>query len=172
MLTTGLLVLRIVLGLTVAAHGAQKLFGWFGGPGFAGFSGTLDRLGIRPARPWAAVAAVVEFGGGLLLALGLLTPVAGLLVAAGMLVAILTVHASRGFWNANSGYEFPLVVMAASVAVSLTGPGAVSLDYLLGVRLPEPTTWVVTAVLVAAGSLAAVVVSRMASAKQRQAPAG
>src|SRR3981081_2913220 len=95
----GLLIIRLVVGLTVAAHGAQKLFGWFGGPGIAGFSSMLSQLGIRPERPWGVVGGVGEFAGGLLVAPGLLTPVAALAVAGSMLVAILTVHAGKGFWN-------------------------------------------------------------------------
>src|SRR5215472_15991104 len=98
MVTAGLLVLRLVGGLTVAAHGAQKLFGWFDGPGLAGFGSSLEQLGVRPGRPWALVSGVVEFGGGLLVAAGLLTPVAALFAAANLLVAIVTVHLAHGFW--------------------------------------------------------------------------
>src|ERR1700716_3597826 len=112
MLGFGLLFLRAVVGLTVAAHGAQKLFGWFGGPGIAGFSGMLSQLGIRPERPWAVVAGLAEFAGGLLVAAGLLTPVAALVVSGSTLVAILTVHAGKGFWNHSGGIEFPLTILA------------------------------------------------------------
>jgi putative oxidoreductase len=155
MVSAGLLILRIVVGLTVAAHGTQKVFGWFEGPGLAGFSGVLDQLGMRPARLWAVVAAIAELAGGLLLALGLFTPIAGLVVAGDMLVAILTVHLAKGFWNSKGGYEYPLALLASALALSLTGPGAVSFDRLFGVSLPEPATWAVTAAVVLVGAAAA-----------------
>lgn len=167
----GLLVLRIVVGLTVAAHGAQKLFGWFGGPGVSGFSAWLAQLGIRPERPWAVIAGLAEFVGGLLVALGLLTPVAALAVSGSMLVAIFTVHVGKGFWNQNGGVEFPLTILAAMVALSLTGPGAYSLDQLLSVRLPEPVTWMLAAFLVVVGVLSAVFGPRLRSISPTEAVA-
>src|ERR1700674_2164187 len=94
----GLLILRVVVGLTVAAHGAQKLFGWWGGPGMTGWTQSVRRLRIRPGQPLAGVAALSECGGGLLLALGLLWPLGSLAIAGAMLVAIATVHLPKGFW--------------------------------------------------------------------------
>jgi putative oxidoreductase len=161
MLSIGLLLLRVVLGLTVAAHGAQKLFGWFGGPSLEGFSGALEKLGIRPSRPWAVVAGLAEFGGGLLLALGLFTPLAALVVAGGMLVAVFTVHWPKGFWNAKGGLEFPFLIAVAAVALALTGPGAISLDNLFGVALPEPGTMMIGGVIVLLGVIAAIAGSRL-----------
>jgi putative oxidoreductase len=161
--TAGLLVLRLVLGLLLAAHGAQKLFGWFGGPGLTGFGATLERLGIRPGRPWAIVSALVEFGGGLLVAAGLLTPVAALLAAGNLLVAILTVHAARGLWNRDGGYEYPLALLGGFVAVSLTGPGPASLDSVIHLALPQPATWLGLVIVVLLGVLAAVAVPRLQS---------
>src|SRR6266700_2051573 len=134
--TAGLLVLRLVLGLLLAAHGAQKLFGWSGGPGLTGFAATLEHLGVRPGRPWAILVALVEFGGGLLVAVGLLTPVVALLLAGDLLVAILTVHLPNGFWNRNGGFEFPLALLGGFVAVSLVGPGPASLDAVIHLALP------------------------------------
>src|SRR4030088_2690336 len=134
----GLLILRLVLGLSVAAHGAQKLFGWFGGPGMTNWTLSVQRLRIRPPRPWAWVAALSEFGGGLLLALGLLSPLGSLAIVGAMLVAIATVHLAKGFWVSKGGYEFNLAILAAVAAVALTGRGAYSLDVALGIRLPEP----------------------------------
>ena len=136
----GLLILRLVVGLILAGHGAQKLFGWWGGPGMNGWTQSVQKLRIRPARPWAWVAALAEFGGGILLALGLLSPVGNLAIAGSMLVAIATVHLPRGFWVSKGGYEFNLALLAAVAALALTGPGAYSLDQAFGVHLPEPAS--------------------------------
>jgi len=134
----GLLILRVVVGLTIAAHGAQKLFGWFGGSGMTGWTQAVARLRIRPAQPWAWIAALSEFGGGLLLAVGFLSPLGSLAIAGAMLVAIATVHLPRGFFVTKGGYEFNLTLIAAVAALALTGPGAYSLDAALHVHLPEP----------------------------------
>jgi putative oxidoreductase len=164
--TAGLLVLRLVLGLTMAAHGAQKLFGWFGGPGLAGFGERLDQLGVRPGRRWAIVAAVVEFGGGLLVAAGLVTPVAAVFLAGDLLVAILTTHLTRGFWDRDGGYEFPLSLLGGLVALSLVGPGAASLDALFRLSLPEPATWLAVVIVVLLGVVAAAASVRLQPADQ------
>jgi putative oxidoreductase len=140
MLALGLLLLRLVIGLTLAAHGAQKLFGWWGGPGMTGWTQAVTRLRIRPAKPWAWVAALSEFVGGLLFALGFLTPLGCLAIAGSMLVAIATVHLSKGFWVSKGGYEFNLSILAAVAALALTGPGAYSLDEGLRIHFPEPAT--------------------------------
>jgi putative oxidoreductase len=112
-------------------HGAQKAFGAFGGPGLEGTAGFIGNLGFRPARVWAAVAAWGEFLAGVLFFLGLLTPLAGVLVVATMLVAIVKVHAPKGFFSQNGGYEYNLVLAITAVAVALIGPGTLSLDHLL-----------------------------------------
>jgi putative oxidoreductase len=138
----GLLILRVVVGLTLAGHGAQKLFGWWGGPGMTGWIAAVTRLRIRPAAPWAWVAALSELGGGLLFALGLLSPLGSLAIAGTMLVAIATVHWANGFWSTNRGYEFNLTILASVIAVALAGPGRYSLDQALGIHLPEPLTLV------------------------------
>jgi putative oxidoreductase len=147
----GLLILRLVVGLTLAAHGAQKLFGWWGGPGMKGWTQMVEKLRIRPAQPWAWVAALSEFGGGLLFALGLFSPLGSLAIMGSMLVAIATVHLSKGFWVTKGGYEFNLALIAAVVAVALTGPGAYSLDAVLRSRLPEPLVLIVGMIAVIAG---------------------
>lgn len=128
----GLLVLRMVLGLTLAAHGAQKLFGWFGGPGLEGLAGWLGSIGFRAPRFNAALAALSETGGGLLLALGLLTPVAAAAYFAVMAVAGISVHRKAGFFAQQGGYEYTLVLGLAALSLAFTGPGALSLDALLG----------------------------------------
>jgi putative oxidoreductase len=147
----GLLILRLVVGLTVAAHGAQKLFGWWGGPGMTGWAQVVEKLGIRPAKPWAWVAALSEFGGGLLLALGLLTPLASLAIVGSMLVAIATLHLSKGFWSTNGGYEFDLTLIASATAIAFAGPGAYSLDSALRIHLPEPVTLIVGTIALIGG---------------------
>lgn len=147
----GLLILRLGVSLIVAAHGAQKLFGWWGGPGMNGWTQIVRKLRIRPAAPWAWIAALAEFGGGLMVALGLLTPLAALAMAGSMLVAIATVHLSKGFWNGKGGYEFNLLILATVIGLAFTGAGAYSLDHALGINLPEPLTLLVGTLALIAG---------------------
>src|SRR5215472_4713117 len=116
MVASGLLLLRLVIGLTLAAHGAQKVFGWFGGPGMTGWTGAMTRMRIRPAVPWAWTSALAELVGGLALALGLLFPFPSLAIAGSMLVAIALVHWPKGFWTTKGGYEFNLSILAAVAA--------------------------------------------------------
>jgi putative oxidoreductase len=128
----GLLALRLVVGLTLAAHGTQKLFGWFGGYGLTGTGGFLEQLGFRPGKRAAFMAGFSEAGGGLLLALGAITPLAATLIIGVMMVAAVTVHLPKGFFNHNGGYEYPLVLASAALTVALTGPGRISVDAWLG----------------------------------------
>jgi putative oxidoreductase len=128
----GILLLRLVLGLTLAAHGAQKLFGAFGGHGLRGTGGFFSTLGLRAPLLTALGVGLSEFGGGLLLAGGLLMPFAALAVAVVMLSAIALVHRPNGFWNTNGGYEFNLLIWAAAVALAATGGGRFSLDAFAG----------------------------------------
>jgi len=127
----GLLIVRLVVGLAFAGHGAQKLFGWFGGYGPKGTGGWFDSIGMKPGVVMAVAAGSVEFFGGLLFAAGLFTPVAAVLLALTMVVAIVKVHAPNGFWSTSNGYEFNLVLIAITVGIALTGAGAYSLDALL-----------------------------------------
>jgi putative oxidoreductase len=129
----GLLILRLVVGLGLAAHGAQKLFGWFGGYGLTGTGQFLEQLGFRPGRIQAAQAGLAELGGGLLLAAGLLTPAAAAAVIAVMLVATVSVHLKSGFFAHDGGYEYTLVLAAAALSLAFTGAGAFSLDHALGI---------------------------------------
>lgn len=124
----GLLLARVVLGLLMAAHGAQKLFGWFGGYGLAGTGGFFESLGFRPGRLFAAAAGGTELVGGLLVAAGLLGPLGPALFVATMIVAIATVHWSNGVFAATNGIELPLLYLVAAVTLALTGFGAYSLD--------------------------------------------
>src|SRR6266540_3663209 len=137
----GLLVLRVLVGLVLAAHGAQKLFGWFDGPGLKGFTGWMASMGLKPAPFWGLLGGLGEFGGGLLLALGLLSPLGSLGVMGAMAMAIALAHWSKGFWSTKGGYEFPLVLFVTSATLGLIGPGAYSLDALLGIALPTWLFW-------------------------------
>jgi putative oxidoreductase len=137
----------LVIGGIMAAHGAQKLFGWWGGPGIKGWTAGMTRMRIRPATPWAWISALGEFAGGLALALGLLYPLPSIAIAGAMLVAIALVHFPKGFWNSKGGFEFNLAILGAATALALTGPGAVSVDNVLNIRFPEPLTLIVLTVL-------------------------
>ena len=144
-----------IVGLLVAGHGAQKLFGWFGGPGLKGFAGWLESMGLRPASFWAVMAGLSEFGGGMLLALGLLNPLGSLGIIAAMLMGIITVHWGKGLWNTNGGSELALINLTVALALALSGPGAYALDPMLGIALPQPLIFGVGLVLVFLGIAAA-----------------
>jgi putative oxidoreductase len=124
----GLFVVRVVVGLVMAAHGAQKLFDWFGGYGLKGTGGWLASIGIKPGVFAALIVGLVEFAGGLLFALGLFTFYVGILIAIAMLVALFKVHIKNGLFMSNNGYEFVLVLAAITVAVAFIGAGDYSLD--------------------------------------------
>ncbi|MGZ3678942.1 MAG: DoxX family protein [Ktedonobacterales bacterium] len=144
------LVLRILVGLVLAGHGSQKLLGWFGGPGLTRASGSMEKLGFRPGRFWALLASGSEFGGGLLVALGLLTPLAAASLVAAMLVAITKAHWKAGFWNSKGGFEYPLTLLVVSAVVGLSPAGHYSLDALLahtGFMLPAMPAFLVACVL-------------------------
>ena len=149
----GLLLARLTLGVLMAAHGSQKLFGWFGGYGLEGTGGFFEGLGFRPGRLFAAAAAVSEVGGGVLIALGLLHPFAAALVVAVMVVAAVSVHWPHGLFAMSNGIELPLLYGAFAGALALTGPGAISLDAALGLTsLWTPAlTWSVLAIGVIGG---------------------
>lgn len=128
-----LLLLRATVGVVFVAHGAQKLFGAFGGPGLDGIAGAMAGYGLRPGMFFAVLSGVVEFGGGLLLLVGLLTPLVALLLSGVMVMAIAMVTGAQGFIVLGGvGYEYNLVLIAAAVALVLTGPGRLSLDHQLG----------------------------------------
>jgi putative oxidoreductase len=157
----GLLIARLVFGLVMAGHGAQKLFGWFGGYGIAGTGGFFESLGYQPGRLFAAAAGFSEFAGGLLLALGLFGPIGSALVIGVMTVAALTVHWQNGLFAMSNGVELPLLYAAAAVALALTGPGSYSLDALLGLSSMWTPTLAWTAIIAGlVGGLANLVVRR------------
>jgi putative oxidoreductase len=158
----GILLVRVVLGLIMAGHGAQKLFGWWGGPGPRGVYGWL--AGSRFRGGWAPVLALVtaEFAGGLLLALGLFVPFAALAVVSVMFVAIAMTHWRNGFWNGAGGFEFNLLIAAAATALAATGGGRFSLDNALGWAGNLSGLWWGVGVLVVAalGALAMLTIGR------------
>jgi len=151
---SGLFVLRVVFGLLIAAHGSQKLFGWLGGYGIAGTGGFFESLGFRPGRFFAALAGAGEFVGGVLAALGLLGPVGPALMLSVMIVAAGSVHWQHGLFAASNGIEVPLVYGAGATALALIGPGAYSVDALLGLTsLWTPTlAWAAVAIGVIGGA--------------------
>ena len=131
-MTLGLLIIRVIAGLTMAAHGSQKLFGWFDGAGRRGTAGMMEKLGFREAAVMASLAGLSELAGGLGLALGFLTPLAAIAIVVVMLNAGFMVHLKNGFWNTAGGYEYPLVMSAIAVGIAVTGPGDASADNALG----------------------------------------
>lgn len=145
---SGILALRLVLGLLMAAHGAQKLFGWFGGHGLAGTGGFFESLGFRPGRLFASAAGISEFGGGLLVTLGLFGPVGPALMLSVMIVAAVSVHAPNGLFAMSNGIEVPLLYGVGALALVLAGFGLFSFDALLGLT-PFWTSMVRWAVLIA-----------------------
>jgi putative oxidoreductase len=130
------MIVRVVQGSLMAGHGAQKLFGSFGGPGLEGTSGFMEMLGMRPGRPWAYLAGLSEFGGGVLTALGLLYPLGPLGVIGSMSMATRKAHWDKPIWVTEGGAELPVLNIAISTALMIREPDGYSLDRLLGIRLP------------------------------------
>jgi putative oxidoreductase len=143
------LLLRVLVGLLFIGHGSQKLFGWFGGPGMAGWTDSIQKAGLQPVQLWATLGVAGELVGGALLLLGFLTPIAAALLIGDMAVAIVKVAGGRGFWSQNGGFEYNLVLIVLSLAIGLMGPGVYSLDRRLPWALPRP--WIFIAALVVVG---------------------
>jgi putative oxidoreductase len=162
-LSLGLLILRLVAGLTIAAHGAQKLFGWSGGPGPTRLMQGFEKQGFKPAWLWSSLVILGEFGGGVSLALGFLTPVGAAGVFGAMFMAIFKSHWKNGFWNSKRGLEFPLSLLGAGVAIGLTGPGSYSLDALFGIVFPSPLLFGVLAVAALLVDIIGLIISRPAA---------
>ncbi|MGG1674757.1 DoxX family protein [Neobacillus sp. NRS-1170] len=131
MINIGLLIIRLVVGVLFVGHGAQKLFGWFGGYCLKGTGGWFESIGMKPGVTMALFAGLTELIGGILFALGLLTPVAGILIAGTMVMAIVKVHAPNGLWATANGYEYNLTLLAVAIGVALIGPGQYALDAFL-----------------------------------------
>jgi putative oxidoreductase len=134
-MSLGLLALRLVIGLLFVGHGTQKLFGWFGGGGRAQTAAMFESLDLQPGGLMAFAAGLSEAGGGLLIALGLLTPLGAAAITAVMVIAIATVHYENGLWVTQKGFEYNLVLIAAVFAIAGTGPGTASLDNALGLGI-------------------------------------
>jgi putative oxidoreductase len=158
-----LLVLRVVIGLLFFGHGTQKLLGWWGGFGIDGTAGFMESLGLRPGRLHAIAAGIAETVGGLLIALGLVTPVGAALITGVMVTAVITVHFKNGIWNQDGGFEFHLVLVAAVFALSAIGPGEWSLDNAVDIDMAS-NGWAFVALGAGiVGGVAAVLQGRAAS---------
>ncbi|MBK0008736.1 MULTISPECIES: DoxX family protein [Priestia] len=128
MVSIGLLLIRLVIGLSFMAHGTQKLFGWFGGHGLKGTGGWFESIGMRPGVRMALMAGLSELVGGVLFAAGLLTPLGALLIAGTMVMAIVKVHGPNGYWATQNGYEYNLTLLVVAIGVAIAGPGYYALD--------------------------------------------
>ena len=127
-----LLIARLIVGLGIAAHGSQKLFGWFGGYGIKGTGGFMESLGFKPGATFALLAGFGELLGGVLVTLGWLGGIGPALIILVMLVAILTVHVNNGFFTSNNGWEMPALYIAGALTFAFAGFGAYSLDMWTG----------------------------------------
>jgi len=147
-LGAGLLLVRLVVGLLMAAHGLQKLLGWFGGHGIAGTGMFLESIGFRPGALFARVAATTELVSGLLVALGFLGPVGPALMLSVMIVAAVSVHRKNGLLSTSNGIEVPLFYGAVATGLALIGFGSYSLDALLGLQSLYSPAWALVALAI------------------------
>jgi putative oxidoreductase len=153
--------IRVVVGLLLVGHGAQKLFGAFGGHGIRGVAGWLGSLGVPAPTALAWLVGLCEFVGGLLFAVGLFSPIAALAISAVMLGAIVLVHGAKGIWVTSGGFEYPLVLLAIAAAVGLAGPGRYALDAVYGIVLPASANAIyLVGLLIEVVVLAAIQVAR------------
>lgn len=132
-----LLILRLASGLLMAGHGGQKLFGWFNGPGFKGTAGWMESMGLKPGERWGFLAGLSEFGGGVLTVLGFLNPFGSLGTTGAMTMAATKVHWGKPIWVTAGGAELPVLNIATALALGLAGPGKLSVDNALGIKLPR-----------------------------------
>jgi putative oxidoreductase len=156
----GLLIIRLVVGGLLAAHGAQKLFGWFGGHGLQGTGGFFEQLNMRPGRHMAMAAGSAELFGGALLAVGLVTPLAAVLIASTMLVASLTAHGGKGPFATNGGWELPAINAAVAIGLAFNGAGRWSIDHALGINDLGLWWGIGAAVLAIIGAFGALAIGR------------
>jgi putative oxidoreductase len=168
-MSIGLLIGRLVFGFGLAAHGSQKLFGWFGGHGLKGTGGFFHSTGFRPGSAFALAAGLGEFVGGMLTAFGLGGPFGPALMIVVMIVAMVSVHLPHGFFVSGNGVEVPLLYGAAAVVFAFAGSGAYSLDALFHLRaLWAPTVaWVAVAVAVVLALLSLVLRRREPTKAER-----
>jgi putative oxidoreductase len=148
------LILRTLVGVLFMGHGLQKLRGWFGGYGIEGTGQFFESIGLRPGKRHATAAGVAETAGGAMLTLGLLTPVSAAALIGTMATAVKTVHMEKGPWVSDGGWEYNAVIIASLVALTETGPGAISLDRKLGTELSGPF-WAFAALAAGLGGAAA-----------------
>jgi putative oxidoreductase len=168
----GLLILRLVVGLLFVGHGAQKLFGIWGGHGLKGTAGFFEQIGLKPGHIHASAAGLMEFGGGALLALGLFTPFASAALIAVMTAAVITVHYRKGLWSTGGGYEYNLVLAAAAFALAAIGAGAWSLDHAFSFSL-HGVLWGIGALVIGLlGGAGAVLSGRMSGRRAETPSAG
>lgn len=154
-MSEGLLLVRVVVGALMVAHGAQKLFGWFGGYGIAGTGAFFEQLGFRPGRRFALLAGATELASGLLVALGAAGPLGPALMLSVMIVAAVSVHWGHGVFASSNGIEVPLLYGAGAAALALTGPGGYSVDSWLGLTAwwTPAVSWSALAVGVLGGAI-------------------
>lgn len=164
----GLTVFRAVIGATMFAHGAQKLFGWFGGHGPDATGQAFESIGLKPGKRHALLAGASESGGGALLATGFLTPFGSAAVIGVMSQAIRSVHKEKGFFVTEGGYEYNLAILAGAVAIADLGPGPVSLDRALGTEVRGP---LVALAALGAGLAGPLLLQRRAASEPAPAPA-
>ncbi|MET7620143.1 DoxX family membrane protein [Streptomyces sp. NPDC005408] len=163
----GLLVLRVGTGAVLAAHGTQKLLGWFGGHGLEATAQGMEAMGFHPGRESAVAAGLGEAGGGALLALGLAAPAAGA-AAAGAMAGAVAVHAPAGFFNQGGGFEYPAFLGFTAAALGFAGAGRYSVDHATGHRLDQP--WVVAVAFLGSALAAAAVLGRRAKDQDEAEP--
>jgi len=156
------LLLSLGVGLTFAAHVAQKAFGWWGGPGLDAWRGALTHMGFRPVTAFTFASVSAELIGGLMLAVGFLTPIAAAIVVAQTIVIVFHVHWTKGFFNGQGGIEFPLLLGIGAATIGLLDPGAISVDHVLGLAF-SPTVRVALITLGLVGGLVSLAIPRLTS---------
>lgn len=164
-LSVALLLLRLVVGLTLAVHGTQKLFGWFAGPGLARLMQGFEKQRYKPVWLWVSLVILGEVGGGLSLALGFLTPLGAAGIFGAMFMATFKSHWKNGFIASKGGYEYTLVLMTVSIALGIVGPGNYSLDVLFGIALPEVALFAALAAAALLVDIIGLFISRPANTK-------